>query len=232
MTDEGSSPGERALRLLADALTRRAREAGLDAADAPELVAAGFDGGGGDPATTLDEGDLPLVRLGLSIGRYRLVLGLLPETADEALLAQTMRQHRNQCVVARSTLASAAALDLQLVMVGPRGSEEKDAWRAVALGIERDDRVARKLVWLRPSRSEDDPESFDAFVKRTFLARPWLARGRFAAAELDSIAAIVDAGETTRDTAGRWTRLAVERGGEPDSLVDGLVQVWSERSAI
>lgn len=148
----------------------------------------------------------------------------------EAGLADTLRQHRNQCVVARGALPPNAALDLVLVLVGPRGSEGKDAWRATALAIERDDRVARKLVWLRPANRRDDPDSFDAFAKRTFLARPWVTAGRFSVASLDDIAAELDTGGAARDTSGRWIRLAVERGGNPDDLVEGLIEVWKDRS--
>lgn len=82
--------------------------------------------------------------------------GLLPEMPDETDLADALRRHRNQCVVARAVLPPNAALDLALVFVGPRRSEERDAWRAAALAVERDDRVARKLVWLRPADPLND----------------------------------------------------------------------------
>lgn len=231
MSEVAGSPGANTLAWVAEALSAHANDAGLEAKEAPRLVADTFDGGRGEPSASLEARDLPLMRRGLSVGRYAVVLGLLPEAVDERELANTMRQHRNQCVVARSTLQPNAALDLLLIMVGPRGSEGKDAWRAIALGVERDDRVARKLVWLRPDDSRADTASFDAFAKRTFLARPWATPARFSIASLDDIAAIVDASGVARDTAGKWNRLAVERGDEPDALVEGLVEVWAERSA-
>ncbi|MBB5695944.1 ABC-three component system middle component 1 [Muricoccus pecuniae] len=231
MTEGSGSPGADTLAWVAAALSALAINAGLEANDAPRLVADTFDGGRGEPSASLEARDLPLVRRGLSVGRHAVVLGLLPETADERELADTMRQHRNQCVVARSALQPNAALDLLLIMVGPRGSEGKDAWRAIALGVERDDRVARKLVWLRPDDARADADSFDAFAKRTFLARPWATPAQFSIASLDDIAAIVNAGDVPRDTAGKWNRLAVKQGDEPDALVEGLVKVWAERSA-
>ncbi len=224
------SPGTETLEFVAAALKAHAVDAGLRATDAPPLVANSFVGGRSEPSACLEARDLPLLRRGLTVGRHSIVLGLLPETADETS-ADALRQHRNQCVVARAALPPNAALDIVLILVGPRGSEGKDAWRATALGVERDDRVARKLVWLRPDDPIDDADSFDAFVKRTFLARPWKTGARFSVASLDDIAAELDAGGTPRDTSGRWIRLALERGENPDDLVDGLVEVWKGRSA-
>ena len=229
-TDAGM-PGRDALDWAAAAFAAHATRAGLVCADAPRLVADAFDGRRGEAVSELEPRDLPSLRRGLSIGRHSVVLGLLPETVDDRRLSESIRRHRNQCVVARSTLAPNAVLDITLALIGPRGSEGKDVWRAAALAIERDDRVARKLVWLRPDDPAADVESFAAFASRTFLARPWATTARFSVAALDDIAADFDGSGAPRDTAGRWIRLAVERGGEPDSLVEGLVEVWKGRSA-
>jgi hypothetical protein len=225
------SPGANALEFVAAALKARAIYAGLPAADAPRLVADTFNAGRGEASASLEARDLPVIRRGLTIGRHSIVLGLLPGTVDHAALAESIRQHRNQCVVARAALPPNAVLDLLLVLVGPRGSEGKDSWRAEALAVERDDRVARKLVWLRPDDPNADANSFDAFVRRTFLARPWETGDRFSVASLDDITAELDASETARETSGRWIRVALERGENPDNLVEGLVGVWNERSA-
>lgn len=225
------SPGAEALEFVAAALKAHAVDAGLQATNAPQLVADTFVGGRGEPSASLEARDLPLLRQGLFLGRHSIVLGLLPETTDESSLADALRQLRNQCVVARAALPPNSALDLVLLLVGPRGSEGKDVWRATALGIERNDRVARKLVWLRPDDPINDANSFDAFARRTFLARPWKTAARFSVASLDDIAAELDAGASSRDTSGRWIKLALERGENPDDLVDGLVEVWKERSA-
>lgn len=225
------APAAETLAVVATALTAYAVNAGLKVSDAPQLVADTFVGGRGEASAGLKARDLPAFRRGISLGRHPVILGLLPEPPDGAGLADALRQHRNQCVVARGALSPNAALDLVLVLIAPRGSEGRDAWRATALAIERDDRVARKLVWLRPADRRDDPDSFDAFAKRTFLARPWATTARFSVATLDDIAAELDSGSNARDTSGRWIRLAVERGGNPDHLVDGLVEVWNERSS-
>jgi hypothetical protein len=173
------SPGAEALEFVAAALKAHAVDAGLRTNDAPQLVADTFVSGRGEPSASLEARDLPLLRRGMTVGRHSIVLGLLPETSDETSLADALRQHRNQCVVARAALPPNAALDLVLLLVGPRGSEGKDAWRATALGVERNDRVARKLVWLRPDDPINDADSFDAFARRTFLARPWKTAARF-----------------------------------------------------
>lgn len=224
-------PAVKTLEFVAASLKAHAVDAGLKLADAPQLIADTFVGGKGEASASLEASDLPSVRSGLSVGRHSVILGLLPELPDGTEVVNALRRYRNQCVVARGALPANAALDLVLVLVGPRGSEGRDAWRTLALAVERDDRVARKLVWLRPADARDDPDSFDVFVKRSFLARPWHTSARFSVASLDDIAAELDAGGTARDTSGLWIRLAVERGNNPDDLVDGLVEVWTERSA-
>ena len=107
------------------------------------------------------------------------MLGVLPETASIDAVRETLRRYRNQCVIARSFLSPNQVLDLQLMLVGPRGSERSAEWRSLALMVERDDRVARKLAWLRPEDPARDPESFADFLKRTFLARPWKIMANF-----------------------------------------------------
>jgi hypothetical protein len=78
------------------------------------------------------------------------MLGILPDVAAIEAVRETLRRYRNQCVIARSFLGTNETLDLQLMLLGPRASERQEAWRAMALMVERDDRVARKLAWLRP----------------------------------------------------------------------------------
>jgi hypothetical protein len=232
MTQETGSPGTQVLDWVAHRLEAEAKHVDLASRRSPELVGDTFVGASGQPSSCLEPRDLPMVRLGVTIGRHAIVLGLLPETIGARDIADSMRQYRNQCVVARSALAPNAVLDLLLIMIGPRGSEGKDAWRAIALAVERDDRVARKLVWLRPSNAEADQESFAAFIKRSFLARPWVTNATFSVASLDEVSTAVEIAESPRDTAGQWNKLAVLWGEEPDTLVDRLVEAWKERSAI
>jgi len=167
----------------------------------------------------------------LQIGRYAVLLTLLPEAPDEEGMCDVVRRVRNQCVVARSYLSPPAALDLHAILLGPRGSEGVDRWRALALIAERDERVARKLVWLRPLDARADEQSFGDFVKRSFLARPWLTDAIFSMAPLDNVSRAATYGDIPRDTAGEWVRLASEPDIDPDLLVEKLVVAWQRRSA-
>ena len=233
-TVQRRSPGAETLEQFEAALRARADEAGLPSAPAPELVESCFRGGGSTPSSRLGPGDLPGDALGLRIGRFALVLGILPERPNEGEVVDRLRRYRNQCVVARSYLASDEALDLHLLLVGPRGSERSGAWRPLALAVERDDKVARKLVWLRPDDgpevAEADRASFADFVRRTFLGRPWKTQATFTMAPLDSVGRGVALDGVPRDTTGDWNRLALQHRSDPVALVDGLVEAWARRS--
>jgi hypothetical protein len=204
--------------------------ADLQVLHAPELVSAIFRGGEGSEATNLSASDLSSAKLGLRIGRYAVILGLLPGEANLETVRETLRRYRNQCVVARSYLAANQALDLQLMLVGPRGSERQPEWAALALMVERDDRVARKLAWLRPEDPANDGKGFAEFLKRTFLARPWTHKGKFDPAALDRL----NSDETEnigipRNTAEEWEAIAL-RGEDPTKMVDALLAAWKRRS--
>ncbi|APG86726.1 hypothetical protein SAMCFNEI73_pB0011 (plasmid) [Sinorhizobium americanum] len=160
-----------------------------------------------------------------------MLLTLLPEAPDEEGMSDVVRRVRNQCVVARSYLSPPAALDLHAILLGPRGSEGVDRWRALALIAERDERVARKLVWLRPTDARADEQSFDDFVKRSFLARPWVTDAIFSMAPLDNVSRAAAYGDVPRDTAGEWIRAASEPEVDTDQLVEELVASWQRRSA-
>lgn len=227
MTDHvRSSPGEDTLAWVRDSLLSYAVEVGLDSKSEAKLASQNFDGAQNSTSATLEARDLPTLVYGVQLGRYAALLGLLPEVAREEEIVETLRRFRNQCVVARSYLGPNAALDLQLIFVGPRGSEISDPWNSIALMVERDERVARKLVWLRPSDASQDTASFSDFAKRTFLARPWGQEGVFSMAPLDNIGRVAVGSEIPRTTAGEWDRLAIEIQSDPAALVEGLVAAW------
>lgn len=227
-----SSPAEDALRIGEDLLARRAAELGLTVETKSSYAGRTFAGGSATPSARLEPSDLPNHVRGLQIGRYAVLLTLLPEAPDEQGVGEVLRRVRNQCVVARSCLSPAAALDLHVILLGPRGSEGVDRWKALALVAERDERVARKLVWLRPGDVRADEQSFADFSKRSFLARPWITGSIFSMAPLDNVSRVAALGDVPRDTAGEWVRLASEPGLDPDLLVDRLVASWQRRSAL
>lgn len=224
---ENLSPG---LADFADRLRKAALALELAVEDRPELARAAFNGGS-TKSTTLSPTDLPAESHAIRIDRFNIVLGILPDVAAIEAVLETLRRYRNQCVVARSFLGTNETLDLQLMLLGPRASERQEAWRAMALMVERDDRVARKLAWLRPEDPLSDEESFADFLKRTFLARPWVhAKGKFEDVALDALSG---AGATApgmpRTTAEEWERIALDEKKTPDEIVSALIKSWGRR---
>ena len=228
MTDGSTlSPG------LAD-FAERLRAAGLaldlKVDDRPDLASTTFNGGS-SKSTSISPTDLPAESHAIRIDRFNIVLGVLPEIAALEAVRETLRRYRNQCVVARSYLGTNETLDLQLMLLGPRSSERQEAWRALALMVERDDRVARKLAWLRPEDEKRDEESFTDFLKRTFLARPWVHdEGEFEDAALDELSGS-DASTQglPRTLADEWERIALDEKKGPDEIVSALVKAWERR---
>lgn len=221
-----SSPAQEVLdvgeRLLAGVATRL----GLAFEAKPGFAGQAFCGGDGTPSARIESSDLPNHVRGYQVGHYPVLLTLLSEAPDQTGVDEVVRRMRNQCVVARSFLAPAAALDLNAIMIGPRGSEGDDRWKALALIAERDERVARKLVWLRPSDPSVDEQSFENFTKRSFLARPWNTDAMFSMASLDNVSRALAFEGLPRDTAEEWIELASDLGTEPDVLVEKLVASW------
>jgi hypothetical protein len=233
MTDQHHSIDD-SLTWFAESLRASANVLDLNASEEPDLAGATFRGGEASASTKLNPSDLPSVKQGMRIGRYAVVLGILPDAPSIEAVRETLRRYRNQCVVARSYLTANEALDLQLMLVGPRGSEREAEWRALALMVERDDRVARKLAWLRPVDANNDGESFADFLKRTFLARPWKQEGKFSVAPLDRLSAAEDTGDSgvPRNTADEWEATAFKLEEDPSKIVDALVDAWKRRDAV
>ncbi|MER9554395.1 ABC-three component system middle component 1 [Mesorhizobium sp. M0323] len=196
----------------------------------PRLAGRSFNGGS-SAATTLEADELPAEVKVLRIGRYTVIFGTLPDAPSLPSVRETLRRYRNQCVVARSFLSANESLDLQLFLVGPRGSEWERKWKSLGLFLERDDRVARKLAWLRPRDAPRDDESFDEFLRRTFLARPWEEDEE----DLRKNQSL-DLDEPTpsglpRSTAEAFDNIALEGDDDrpADEIVEALIQAWEQR---
>lgn len=217
---------------FADRLRTVAEGLGLAVTDRPELANSTFNGGS-TRSTSLSPTDLPAECYAVRINRFNIVLGVLPEIATLEAVRETLRRYRNQCVVARSYLGTNETLDLQLMLLGPRASERQEAWRSLALMVERDDRVARKLAWLRPEDERRDNESFADFLKRTFLARPWVhEEGQFDDAALDELSGSGSGASTPglpRTLADEWEHIALDEKKSPDDMVTALVRAWERR---
>jgi hypothetical protein len=226
MTETDALPlGDFVERVRSTAVAR-----GLEVAERPELLRRSFSGNSSD-ATTLEASDLPSEAHALRIGRYTVIFGTLPDVPTLPGVRETLRRYRNQCVVARSYLSPNQSLDLQIFLVGPRGSEWERKWVSLGLYLERDERVARKLAWLRPRDGTRDDESFADFLRRTFLARPWLEDDKeFKPDQSLDLDEPATAG-LPRTTAEQFDQIALE-GDEDraaDDIVDALVKAWQER---
>ncbi|URW82165.1 hypothetical protein NBV64_15740 [Alcaligenes sp. DN25] len=79
----------------------------------------------------------------------------------------------NNVLEMRKSLKATPSSDLYVMLVAPYGSADNSEWNTLAAEIERDDRLARKHVWL----PDDAGKNFDAFIETTFLARPWTVEG-------------------------------------------------------
>lgn len=219
-----------ALDDFADRLREAARSRGLNVSELPQLTGRGFSGGSSQ-STTLDPGDLPAEARGLHVGRYTLILGTLPDTPTLPVVREVLRRFRNQCVIARSFVSANQSLDLQIFLVGPRGSEWDKNWKSLGLFLERDDRVARKLAWLKPRDALDDDKSFEDFLRRTFFARPWQEDDAKLRDELPLPIEEPSAVGLPRTTAEEFDRIAL--GGDSDrtadDIVEALVKAWGRR---
>jgi hypothetical protein len=206
-----------------------ARALNLGAQMRADLASADLRGGTGE--SVLQGSHLPLEVVAAAIGPFPVLFGCLPVSPDEALVRDGMRRYRNQAVIARSCLAPEQALDLQLWLLGPDGSEQDPRWRSIASTIERDDRVARKLVWLPPENPEEREDAFNGFIARTFLARPWQTLSPQPAAQLDRLSAVfgvaADLG-IEPSVLNRWVELVDSELADGPELVDALVDAWQE----
>ena len=192
----------------------------------PALAGQNFSGGT-TPASILSPSDLPAESVVLRISRYTLILGMLPDSPALEAVQDAVRRYRNQCVIARSFLEPMHSLDMLLFLVGPRGSDIDSAWDALAKFVERDDRVARKLVWLMPEDSRNDDESYKQFIKRTFFARPWIRPGDFDDVELDRLSnPEVNGDGLPAATIAAWEDAVLDKEMAPDEIVEELVKAW------
>jgi hypothetical protein len=226
-----TSVNESILSWFARQLTETAKLAGLSSHENEELASTIFRGGQNQESAQIQPTDLPTRVLAVKLGRHSVLLGELPPTPSKESIEDVLRRFRNQAVIARSYLTANEALDLQVFLVGPAGSEANDRWLTLGLLIERDEKVARKLAWLRPSEKSNDIKSYGEFIRRSFLAQPWVYDGVFTVADLDSLTRIPELadGSLPRNTAEQWVRLTTKYQDDTVTLVDSLIDAWGNR---
>lgn len=97
----------------------------------------------------------------------------LPAECNRQQVLDVVDEMLNNVLEMRKSLKSTPSSDLYVMLAAPYGSANNSEWNTLAAEIERDDRLARKHVWL----PDDAGENFDAFIETTFLARPWNVEG-------------------------------------------------------
>jgi hypothetical protein len=104
-----------------------------------------------------------------TLGFYTVVLGELTEyhTREETL--SQVEELLGVILSLRKQFNAARASDIYLLMMAPPGSCNDTDWKTLASEIERDDRLARKHVWL----PDNDLSDFSGFINQTFMADPW-----------------------------------------------------------
>ncbi|MCX5581642.1 hypothetical protein [Kaistia terrae] len=122
------------------------------------------------PAFQRNEKDLPRQVVAFRVDGAPLLIGEIHGPPNLAVVADQLRRYRNQATIARSWLG-AEGPNLQLFLVGPLGALSHRSWWQLAAGVEADDRICRKLMWL----FDGSPtlESAVEFLGRTFVATPW-----------------------------------------------------------
>lgn len=94
---------------------------------------------------------------------------VLPAESNRELVLDVVDAMLNNILDVRKSLKAIPSSDLYVMLAAPFGSAESPEWNTLAAEIERDDRLARKHVWL----PDEDGKNFESFVETTFLARPW-----------------------------------------------------------
>lgn len=93
----------------------------------------------------------------------------LPAECNRQQVLDAVDTMLNNVLEMRKSLKATPSSDLYIMLAAPYGSADNSEWNTLAAEIERDDRLARKHVWL----PDDAGKNFDAFIETTFLARPW-----------------------------------------------------------
>jgi hypothetical protein len=203
---------------LTTLLLEAARVVGAEVLDGPpqliggkfnsEVLSEAISGG----AINRQDSDLPLTVSTAQLDGIPVLIGELTGAASKTSIDPQLRRYRNQATIARSWLGSEAP-NLQLFLIGPPGAFVDAKWRHLAAQIEADDRTCRKLVWL--FNGIPSFQDAQAFLERTFIARPWPAEQRNE--QLDSMANFV--------LPDGWEKAIEDPELDYDGLVERLIEL-------
>ena len=193
------------------------------------LVSPQFRGRSGRVDAVLPEG-----AVGLKLGRYPVLVCSIDLRSDSGM-DNGLREAHNQAMIARSYLRQEETIDAHIMFLGVAPREQlqrKKIERKVSQfnhfvdRIERDESVCRKFVWL-VTEEEDPKPSFQHFVERTFLSRPWKEVKSLDSAPLDRnerlVEMVLKSKGLTERAALEWVRVASEGSQDPRFVVDRLV---------
>jgi hypothetical protein len=102
------------------------------------------------------------------LDHFVIVLGEL-ESADRESALNAVDNLLDDVLELRRGYTPAKASDIYMIMAAPLGSTNSAAWRLLVAEIERDDRLARKHIWLPNA----DGSNFEELIEASFLAKPW-----------------------------------------------------------
>ncbi|WP_428153851.1 ABC-three component system middle component 1 [Brevundimonas sp.] len=179
---------------------------------------------GDDEVSPLKSGEV----VGLQLGDYPVLAATL-HLNDRAALAARLKSLHGQVVIARAYMRPHEVINTHLFLCATESGAGD--WESIVDIAERDESVCRKVVWVPPSENVD--QSFDAFVSRTFLARPWEGGDAVLDAPLDHNrnvvkSALVAAGLDAA-MAVRWEQLVDKNTDDPDVLVEKLVALMEAK---
>lgn len=102
-------------------------------------------------------------------GKVTIVIGDLGSAQDRESVITEVDKLLEKVLECRKRYYAAQASDMYIMMVAPL-DYGLSKWRAISAEVERDDRLARKHIWLP---NQDCIEgSFKQFIQTTFLATP------------------------------------------------------------
>jgi hypothetical protein len=166
--------------------------------------------------------------VGLQLGSYPVLAATL-QLNDRAALTARLKALHGQVVIARSYMRPAEVINAHLFLCATESGVGD--WESIVDIAERDESVCRKVVWV--PALEDLDQSFDAFIARTFLARPWDGGDAVLDAPLDHNRNVVQSALVTAGLdpamAMRWEQLVEKTTDDPDVLVAKLVALMEPK---
>ena len=206
-----------------DRVLDAAKGAGWAASRVDDYAARRFPSGD-DEVSPLKSGEV----VGLQLGDYPVLAATL-QLNDRATLTARLKALHGQVVIARAYMRPPEVINTHLFLCATESGVGD--WESIVDIAERDESVCRKVVWVPALENLD--QSFDAFVARTFLARPWEGGDAVLDAPLDHNRNVVQnalvAAGLDAAMAVRWEQLVDKNTDDPDVLVEKLVALMESK---